>query len=326
MENLLNYRKKQVATTTRLAIAALACLMLGSCSEFFEKSIADGEVELLSPGVDAQTNVYLVNFLWEPLDDALQYRLQLASPAFDTVSLFHADTTLDKTLFSISLQPGEYAWRVKALNGSSATDYTTRSFTIHEATLSTQTVLQVTPPDNFITAQGRVELGWQDIFSAENYRVQVDTNGFADKSGPMLDRVVEEVSLAIELTNEARYQWRVRAENDTAQSRWSAVRSLVYDQTPPATPVLAAPANNAQVSRPVTLQWNRIDDAVSYSLYVYKSDSTLFDTQFPMRLESTSYSFDAGARGERILWRVRATDRAGNESGYSGWRNFTIRN
>ncbi|WP_436834212.1 hypothetical protein [Parapedobacter sp. DT-150] len=307
------------------AAVTLAVCMLAACSDFLEESIADGGVELLSPGADAQTNVYVVNFLWEPLDHALQYRLQLASPSFDSVALFHADTTLEKTVFSISLPPGEYQWRVKALNGSSETAYTTRGFTIHEAALSTQTVLQVTPPDNFITAESAVDMSWQDIFSATNYRLQVDTNGFADETELVLERVVDGESFAYDLPEEAVYQWRVRAENDTAQSRWSTVRRVIHDRTPPPPPVLTAPANDAQVNRPVNLQWSGGEGAVAYRVYVYKSDSTLYSNQFPVQQEATSYTLDAGARGERLLWRVRAMDRAGNESAYSGWRNFVIR-
>lgn len=310
----------------RLFIVSLAACTVAACSDFFEESIADGELELLSPGREAETNVYLINFMWEPLDHALQYRLQLASPSFDSVALFHADTTLDKTLFSISLQPGEYQWRVKALNGSSSTVYTTRSFIIHEAALSTQTVLQVAPPNNFITDQDEVEVSWQGIFSAKNYRLQVDTAGFADEADLLFERVVDGEAFTFEIPDEQRYQWRVRAENDTAQSRWSTVRNFLYDETPPSAPALTAPANGTQVNRPVTLRWSGSEDVAAYQLYVYKSDSTLFNDQFPLRLENPSHVFDAGARGERILWRVRAMDRAGNESGYSTWRSFIIRN
>ncbi|MBK1442522.1 hypothetical protein JHJ32_21160 [Parapedobacter sp. ISTM3] len=307
-------------------ILPIILCMLAACSDFFEESVADSELELLSPGQDAETNVYVINFLWEPLDHALQYRLQLASPSFDSVTIFHADTTLDRTLFSISLQPGTYQWRVKALNGSSSTAYTTRSFIIHEAALSTQTVLQVSPPNNFITNQSEVEVSWQGIFSAKNYRLQIDTAGFADEEELLFERVIDGTSFTFEMPDEQRYQWRVRAENDTAQSRWSAMRSFLYDETPPPAPALASPSNGAQVNRPVTLRWNSSGDAAAYQLYVYKSDSTLFNEQFPRRLEGTSHVFDAGARGERILWRVRATDRAGNESGYSSWRSFIVRN
>jgi len=306
----------------------LICLaFLGSgCSEFLEESIEDAQVELLSPGADAQTNTYVVNFLWDPLDHALQYRLQLASPSFDSVALFHADTIVDKTQFSISLQPGQYEWRVKGLNGSSETLYSLRAFTIHEAALSTQTVLQTAPADDFVTSQARIEMAWQEIFSAKNYRLQVDTSGFADDEDPVFERVVDGESFTLDLPREAAYQWRVRAENDTAQSRWSTVRRFVYDRTPPAAPQQAAPANEAQVNRPVTLSWNAAEGATGYRVYVYKSDSTLFSDQFPVRQAATSYTFNAGARGERILWRVRAMDRAGNESAFSSWRSFVIRN
>ncbi|MFC3197341.1 hypothetical protein ACFOET_06930 [Parapedobacter deserti] len=328
MEKLLKYPKIQFrqARYCLLAIIAAAVWCMGACSEFFEKSITDDSIVLLSPGADAETNTYLVNFLWEPLDHALQYRLQLASPSFDSAALFHADTTLEKTMFSTTLQPGRYEWRVRGLNGSSGTAYTTRAFTIHEAALSMQTVLQVSPQDNFITSQRKLEMEWQGIFSAKSYRLQVDSNAFADEDNLLLDRSVAGTSFAYDVLDEARHQWRVRAENDTAQSRWSMVRSFIHDRTPPLPPALTAPANNVQVNRPVSLQWNASQDAAFYRLYVYRSDSTLLSAHFPLRLETTSYAFDAGTRGERILWRVRATDRAGNESGYSDWRSFVIRN
>jgi len=315
-------------TTKRFSRIFAACLcaslLLVTCTEFLEESIDDGKVELLSPGADAETNVYAIDFLWEPLDHALQYRLQVAAPSFDSAPIFYADTTVDKPRFSISLQPGQYQWRVKALNGSSATAYTTHTFTIHEAALGTQIVLLDTPPDNFLTSRNRVDFGWQRIFSAQNYRLQVDTNGFTDETDILMDRVVDGEAFGFDVTEEAQYQWRVRAENDTAQSRWSAVRRFTYDLTPPNPPTLTVPVNNAQVSRPVTLQWSGDNNVASYRLYVYKSDSTLYNAEFPKRLETTTTVFEEGTRGERILWRVRATDRAGNESGYSAWRSFVI--
>lgn len=307
-------------------MAGIVLLGLGSCSEFIEASIADERVELLSPGAGAETTNYAMQFLWEPQERALYYRLQVASPTFDRPVLFYADTTLEKTAFSLSLEPGEYQWRVKAMNGSSETIYTTRSFTIHEGALSHQTVLQLSPADNFVTAQGRVVLSWQGIFAATSYRLQVDTNGFTDEKKLVLEREAEGAAFTVSLAEEARYQWRVRAENDTAQSRWSTVRSFAYDRTPPPAPVLTTPTNQAQENHPVTLRWEGATDAEAYLVYVYKSDSTLYSNRFPVRQEATAYLFNEGTRGEQILWRVRAVDRAGNESAYSSWRNFIIRN
>ena len=306
------------------AAGLCATLFFVACTEFLEESIVDGTVKLLSPGADAETNVYTIDFLWEPLDHALQYRLQVAAPSFESASLFYADTTLDKPRFSMSLQPGEYQWRVKALNGSSETAYKTHTLTIYEAALSTQIVLQDTPPDNFLTSRNRVDLSWHSIFSAQNYRLQVDTSAFVDETNILMDRVVNGETFSFDITEETQYQWRVRGESDTAQSRWSSVRRFTRDFTPPQPPTLMVPGNNAQVSRPVTLQWSGEDNVVSYQLYIYRSDSTIYNMEFPKRLETTSTVFEDGTRGERILWRVRATDRAGNESGYSVWRSFII--
>lgn len=299
----------------------------GACTEFMEEPITNDSVELLSPGAHAETTTYSIQFLWEPLEYASHYRLQVASPTFRNAVLFYADTTVEKTNFDITLAPGKYQWRVKALNGSSETPYTTRSFTIHEAELSKQTVLLAGPPTYTVSADSPINLSWQGLFGAASYRLQVDTSGFAAESKNLvLDQVVEGLDYAFSPPDEANYQWRVRAERDTLHSGWSIVRNFIYDKTQPAAPKLATPADAAQVNRPVSLRWNKVADAANYLLYVYKSDSTLYDAKFPVRQTDTAYTFEVGERREHILWRVRAVDRAGNESTYSEWRSFVIRN
>ncbi len=307
------------------AVVALA-LLAAACTEFLEESIADGKVELLSPGVDAETNRYTVDFLWEPLEHAFEYRLQVASPGFGSGAIIVADTVLERPRFSTSLEPGVYQWRVQARNGSSRTDHSLRAFTIHEASLANQAVLLSAPADDHVTARPRVELAWQRLFGATAYRIQVDTEGFADGRDASFEQVVAEETAVYQLEEEATYRWRVRAEKGEEHARWSAVRGFTYDRTPPPVPTPASPANNAQVNRPVTLQWNASAGATGYRLYVYKADSTLFSDQYPRQVEGTSQSVDTGTRGERILWRVRAVDRAGNESDYSAWRSFSLRN
>ena len=121
------------------------------------------------------------------------------------------------------------------------------------------------------------------------------------------------------------YQWRVRAENDTAQSQWSAINLITYDHTPPAQVTLNSPANGASVTLPVNLQWGTVAKATKYKLYVYKSDGvTLFSSSFPMTLTTTSYSFNLGTSGSTIYWTVTAVDAAGNESAAGTSRNFVL--
>lgn len=295
------------------------------CKEFLEEDIKDRQVTLLSPGNQAQIPTYTINFLWEQLDDALEYRLQVVSPDFDSVSLYHVDTVVTTPKFSLSLEPGIYQWRVKALNGSSETVYTTGSFVIYESDLSKQVVVQTEPADQLLTANTALRFGWQTLFGATGYRLQIDTNNFADTENLLYDRVLESTRHNFTIPREQVYQWRVRAESDTSQSLWSTVRQFTYDRTPPAVPTMVAPGNNASVPSPVTLRWQAVSDATKYQLYVYKSDSTtLYNTNYPLTLEGTSHSFTSSNIGERVIWRLRATDKAGNTSGYSGYRSFVV--
>jgi hypothetical protein len=163
------------------------------------------------------------------------------------------------------------------------------------------------------------------LYGATRFRLQIDTANFTDTAKLVYNQATPGLSLKFSLTKDASYQWRVRAENDTASSLWSAVNSFTYDHTPPAKPSLTSPAKGATVSLPVNLQWGAVNGAARYKLYVMKSDSvTTYNNTFPMPLSANSYSFNLGAFNERIYWRITAIDAAGNESQGSELRNFTV--
>ena len=320
---------RHVKKGTKWAVVAIIATIWGAtgCSEFIETPINDDRVELLSPGAHAEAATYTIQFLWEPLDYALNYRLQVASPNFTNTGLFYADTLVEKPTFATTLAPGKYQWRVKAVNGISETAYTTRSFTIHEADLTKQTVLLEGPATYTVVADSPITLRWQELFSALSYRLQIDTLGFAGASKHfVVDQPVEGLQFTFNPPAEDDYQWRVRAERDTIHSNWSIVRNFTFDKTPPIAPTLVAPTNGAQVNRPILLKWGKVADAASYRVYVYKGDSTIYDATFPVTQTDTTYRLDAGTRRDRILWRVQAVDRAGNAGVYSAWGSFIIRN
>jgi len=300
-------------------------LTLSSCEEFLEEDISDREVTLLSPGNAAEIPTYTITFMWEQMEDALAYRLQVANPDFERVNLFQADTLVETNQFTLSLAPGTYAWRVKGVNGSSEGKYATRSFVIYESDLSKQVVVQIGPADGQLSNASSFPLSWQPLYGATRYRLQLDTNHFASTNELVYDDVLAGTQYPYTALKEKAYQWRVRAETDTSTSLWSAERSFIYDKTPPKVPVLKEPANKASVPRPVTLRWEAIADAAAYEVYVYKSDSvTLYSDSYPLTVRGTSHAFSGGSLGERIVWRVKATDRAGNSSAFSGYYSFTI--
>lgn len=310
---------------------AVLCLIAGlltlySCKEIIEPSIAIKQVQLLAPVDHYQSARYHVDFWFEEVEDALYYRLQVVSPRFDSTERLVADTLIKSPKFSMDIDPGKYAWRVRAENGSSQTAYSVpSSFDIYFSSIKQQKAQLLSPGNNALTNQSSIALKWGDLFGATKYLLQVDTNNFMDEENLVYHQTTQALQMILTLENDQHYQWRVRAENDTAQSQWSSINRFTYDHTPPAKVTLLSPAKAQTVGLPVSLKWDPVIPAKKYKLYVLKSDSTLYDQRFPVTLNNvTNYSFDKGAFNELIYWKVSAIDEAGNEGPASELRNFIV--
>lgn len=309
-----------------LVLALFLTGILSSCSEFIERSIEDKKVFLNAPADSAESGKYLQSFWWEPVDDALSYRLQIVSPSFNQAQQLILDSVVKDNKFSFTLEPGEYQWRVRGENGSSQTLYTTRTFFIYETDLSKQQVQLKSPPNGLITNQRNFITSWYSMYSAAGYLLQIDSTAgnFTDEPSLFVNSVITNTEYTVTAPSDKTYSWRVKAKNDTAESKWSAVHRFTFDGTPPAKVVLSAPANGSGVSSPVTLRWNALADAKKYQLYIMKSDSTQYNSSYPLTLTTNSYFFSGGETNETILWKVKAVDAAGNAGADSEVRNFTV--
>lgn len=94
-----------------------------SCKEIFEPSLNKETVQLLAPGNQYQTTDSEIGFWFEPVEDALSYRLQVVNPAFDSIGSLVLDTLIQSNKFFFVINPGEYQWRVQAQNESSKTPF-----------------------------------------------------------------------------------------------------------------------------------------------------------------------------------------------------------
>lgn len=297
-----------------------------SCKEFIEPSIANGQVQLIAPANGLLSSKYAVSFNWEPTADALYYRLQIVSPSFDSISTLVVDTLVKANKFTRSLDPGKYQWHIRAQNGSSQTAYTTpRSFTVLSSSIKQQKVQLQSPGSGTTTNQAAVSFAWNDLYGATRFRLQIDTANFTDTTKLVYNRTSPGLGVTFSLPKDQGYQWRVRAENDTASSLWSSINIVTYDHTPPGKPLLTSPTAGTTVAKPVNLQWGAVNTATRYRLYVFKSDSvTTYNNTFPLVQAQATYSFNLGTFNERIYWRVTAIDAAGNESQGSELRNFIV--
>lgn len=302
----------------------LAMFFIG-CKEFIEPSIEKKNVVLLAPANGVESIIYDQTFWWEEVEDALKYRLQIVTPNFGAPARMIVDTLIKGNKFNQSLDPGEYEWRVRAENGSSQTRYTTSSFIIHPSSMALQQVQLSAPANNATTNQATNVFKWLKLFGADKYRLQIDTNNFSDETTLFLDKTIANLEYTVSFSRNKVYQWRVRAKNDTEESKWSVIRNITFDNAPLGKISLISPANNVVVTRPVNLKWEALAAAKKYKLFVYKSDgSTPYDPTFPMLLTTTSFSFADGMTGEKLSWEVRAVDGTGKVGPVGEVRSFTI--
>jgi hypothetical protein len=308
-----------------VAVFAGSCV-LSSCDAIIEPSISKQTVQAEAPADQYQSSSYAINFWWDQVDHALTYHLQVVTPSFAAPGGLVLDTVVKKNTFSFNLNPGNYQWRVMAQNGSSVTAYSpARGFTVLAGSIKQQAVQLISPANNGVTNAGNVTFQWGSLYGATKYQLEIDTNNFANESAVLYNQAVPGQQVSFTFPKDQVYQWRVRAENDTAQARWSAVSLVTYDHTPPPQVTLSSPADGVTVPLPVSLQWGTIPTAVKYKLYLYHSDgATLYNSTFPLPLNTNSYSFNLGKSGDKVYWAVTALDAAGNESPLSAQRGFVL--
>ncbi|HEY9000692.1 MAG TPA: hypothetical protein VIM89_05030 [Mucilaginibacter sp.] len=309
--------------------AFLWLFMLGlfySCDAIIEPSISNKTVQAEAPAEHYQSASYTVGFWWDEVDHALSYHLQVVAPSFSSPGSLVLDTVIKKNTFSFNFVPGNYQWRVLAQNGSSQTAYTSpRDFSIASTSIKQQSVLLISPVNNLLTNQGTQLFQWESLYGATKYQVEIDTNNFADENSVLYNQTIPGQNVSFTFPRSQVYQWRVRAENDTAQAQWSAISLVTYDNTPPVQVTLSSPTDGASVSLPVLLQWGSVTSATKYKLYLYQGDGvTLYSKDFPMLLTATSYNFNSGKSGDKIYWVVTALDAAGNESQAGALRSFVL--
>lgn len=315
---------KPIAFFTGILIGII--FFASACKDIMEPSIKDRTVYLNAPRDNYKSTSYAISFWWEPVEDALTYHLQVVNPGFSNIASLTLDTVVKSTKFTINLKPGDYQWHVRAINGSTYTQFSAiKSFTVLNSSIKQQSVQLKSPGNNTLTNQTSTIFQWGDLYGATKYQVQIDTNNFANENALVYNQTIPGQQINYTFTKDQVYQWRVRAANDTAQAQWSTINVLTYDHTPPTAVTATAPINSKVVSLPVSLQWNSVATASRYKLYAFKSDSTTtLNSSFPATVNSTNYNFNTGSTGDRVYWKVSAIDAAGNEGQASVLRSFVL--
>ncbi len=111
----------------------IGILIFHSCEEITEvPDISDETLTVLAPTDGVTLSTTSVTFNWNAVEDADNYRLQIATPNFTEAQQIVIDSLTPELNLNITLETSDYQWRVRAENSDFQTAYTTQSFTVEE--------------------------------------------------------------------------------------------------------------------------------------------------------------------------------------------------
>lgn len=295
----------------------LLLLLLSGCADIVEVDISDQRVTVISPENNAISSSFNQLFKWDELKGADKYQLQIVQPDFGNIQQYILDTSVSTTDFNYTLLPGSYQWRIRGVNSISTSSYSTRKITIDSTLdISGQSVVLISPPDNFSTSNLANNFSWQTMPNANNYIFQVLSGGSV-----IYTQSQTTTTTSYTFAADGTYQWRVFAQNDFSSSAFST-NNLSIDNAAPLAPVLLLPAANDSVSNPVAFSWSSDLSSTADSILIYADTNlvTLVDAQL---VTSQTHTFN-GTVGEDYFWRVRSKDAAGNWGPYAVRRKFIV--
>jgi len=314
-----------------ISISFLAYMMVMTvgCDDVFEEDITNDIVTILSPQNGTVVTGNSVQFRWDSVDGADDYRIQVVEEITQSSSL---DSLVTGNDFTFSLTPGEYSWRIKAENFAYQTSYNFPvSFTmVSSDDLAIQTVFLNSPSQDLYTNRDVVILTWDNIQAAETYNLEVDKTiqGNTVTDFQIGDLTSNNYTLnSSVLAEDAIYTWKIKAVNENSETAFSSRRILLDSQTPNQ-PLLSSPDIDETISDTVDFLWSIGTDSGEVKSPVSSVIEIAVDINFVNIIQTetvnvTSRQIVFSSTGE-YYWRVRAIDQAGNESVSSEIRKFTV--
>lgn len=284
------------------------------------------QVTLIAPANTA-TNVEITPTLtWNVASRAGTYEVDIATNDVFTTNLqqFTGITETSKPLTGLTNNT-TYYWRVRAVNvGGNGAWSTVRSFTTIVANPSQVTLL--TPTDAATNVSITASLSWNELAGATSYELNVATNAAFTVGLQQFAGITETSKAMSTLAYGTTYYWRVRAANVGGNGDWSATRSFTTTAGIPGVVVLLSPTSGAiNQNTTITLSWNAVSGATSYTLN-YSKNSSFDTTESVTNITTTSKEITGLDTASTYYWRVQAVNDQGSGSFSAVWSFATIAN
>ena len=306
----------------RSILLGIILLFLVACEAVFVEDISGDSITLTAPSNNTSVKTGSLNFLWEKLNAAENYHLQIATPFFSNANQVILDTLISKNTFSYRLDPGEYEWRVKAKNSDYETAFVMHALTVSNSEITNVETVLLAPEADMITNIVNQKLTWSVMDDATDYRLQIfspDVHGTLVK-----DITISETEYTNEFSD-GEFLWQVRPQSDSQNGKY-AYRKITIDSKKPNTPENIAPVNNhIQTEATIDFTWTKTEmDGTTEidSLYVF-TNVNLTQLSFKALGVNKSYTKESLEKNT-YYWYIKSFDKANNESEQSTTSLVTI--
>lgn len=262
----------------------------------FETSCPSNGPVLNDPPDDEQIRPGEMTFFWSPLPGAVSYDLEMRGDG----DWFAAAENITSTSKTLTLQEGDYRWRVRANFDSCNPLRSDERDLIVGASCGTNPAPSLLVPEHNASLELPVTFEWSAVQGAAGYRLFVERDGFDVVR--LLTTTANTQYTATDLGT-GEFDWWVEAVFPGCPDERSNERSFVIEREvscPTALPLLG-PADGASVESPVPLAWGAVPGAEGYRVWVSHGDSApmiIARTTTP----GTTVSLPSG----RIEWWVEA--------------------
>ena len=288
-------------------VGILLLLSTTNCGLIFEKSIEKSVLVISTPADSATITQYTQLFKWEPVLNATTYRLEVYNNNFSSGILVY-DSTVSSTQITLTFQPGEYAWRLRAENSGSQTDFHSGKLYVKKGDFKTQKVSLGAPASGITLTTAAIKFSWQTLYDARYYIIEIDTITRDFSSPVIVDTVDGSLTQTTKMmSSRGEFWWRIKAiSSDNEISLYTSPQNFFYSM-----PNInaSAPVNGNVVSKPISFQWSNIPDVDYYKLYIYTSDSvTVEDIHI---VDTNNFRLSNITGGKTYFWSVTAVDTKG---------------
>ena len=318
---------KKIVNKSMLLISAFFAFT--ACDDVFEEDITNDIVTTISPENEAVLEGNSVQFRWQELEGADEYRIQVIE-VVSQASVLDSLVTGDK--FTYGFIPGKYNWRIRAENFAYTTSYGfPSSFDLKSTNdLKLQTLFLTSPSDNFYTNKNNLILTWDKIIAASSYNLVIDKTIQGNTATEIQITDITDTSYTLNSTvmsEDAIYTWKVKAQNENSETEFST-RKILLDSQIPIVPIATSPQDDSVTSSIVNFTWNVGSDSGEVQSELSNVLEIATDSGFAtiIQLIKTSLSSQQVEFTETGLyyWRIKTVDAAGNESVYNEIREFTV--